>query len=158
MNKLFYIPLFFFSAYCHADYYAKVNYVLDGDTISVTKSNSTKYRIRLAYIDAPETAHNNSKAQPYGIESKAYLMSIVLNKAVYIKEKGNDPYGRFLGEVFVDGLNVNKAMVGNGYAWAYSYNGNPEYVALEKLARTKKLGLWNFKNPIDPYIWRKKQK
>lgn len=147
--------LILISAYSHADYYAKVNYVLDGDTISVTKSNSTKYRIRLSYIDAPEIAHNGKESQPYGLEAKAFLMSMILNKTVLIKENGNDPYGRFLGEVYLGKLNINQEMVKNGYAWAYSYNANQNYVSLEKTARMKKLGLWKGTNPINPYIWRK---
>lgn len=159
MNKLFCISLFFFSACCHADYYGKVNYVLDGDTVSITKSNNTKWRVRLSFIDAPEVANQskNSPTQPYGQQSKQHLMSMVLNKTVLVKEYGTDKNGRFLGELYLDKLNVNKAMVASGYAWAYRYNlPDKTYIDLENNARSKKIGLWKSPNPINPYDWRKK--
>ena len=115
MNKLFCITLFLFSAYCHADYYGKVTYVLDGDTVSITKPNNTKWRVRLSFIDAPEVANNakNSPTQPYGQQSKQYLMSMVLNKTVLVKEHGTDNNGRFLGELYLNKLNVNKKGIYN---------------------------------------------
>ena len=159
MNKLFCISLFFFSTCCHADYYGKVNYVLDGDTVSITKSNNTKWRVRLSFIDAPEVANQskNSPTQPYGQQSKQHLMSMVLNKTVLVKEYGTDKNGRFLGELYLDKLNVNKAMVASGYAWAYRYKlPDKTYIDLENNARSKKIGLWKSPSPINPYDWRKK--
>ncbi|HEE5902724.1 thermonuclease family protein [Acinetobacter baumannii] len=158
MKKLLLISLLFLSAHTQADYYAKVTYVYDGDTISVTKPNNTKYRVRLVNIDAPEVAHKEkaAPAQPYSAQAKQYLMSMVMNQNVLIKEHGTDNYGRFLGEVYLNKLNVNKAMVASGYAWAYRYKlADQEYLQLENNARTKKIGLWKSPNPINPYEWRK---
>lgn len=92
-------------------------------------------------IDAPEVAHKEkaAPAQPYSAQAKQYLMSMVMNQNVLIKEHGTDNYGRFLGEVYLNKLNVNKAMVASGYAWAYRYKlADQEYLQLENNARTKK--------------------
>lgn len=158
MKKYLLVPLLFLCAHTQADYYGKVTYVYDGDTISVTKPNNAKYRVRLVNIDAPEVAHKEkSQAQPYSNQAKQYLMSMIMNQNVLIKEHGTDTYGRFLGEVYLNKLNVNKAMVANGYAWAYRYKlEDQEYSQLENNARAKKIGLWKSPNPINPYEWRKK--
>jgi hypothetical protein len=71
-----------------------------------------------------------------------------------------DRYGRTVGEVFLpDGANLNKQIVGAGYAWQYKrYSKDPEYGDLEAEARTAKLGLWQDKNPIPPWQWRRGQR
>ncbi len=55
----------------------KVSKVIDGDTIWV-RSDSTTIKVRLSYIDAPELK------QIFGIQSKKYLTSLVLDKNVEI--------------------------------------------------------------------------
>ncbi|MDD2865428.1 MAG: thermonuclease family protein [Methylococcales bacterium] len=136
----------------------KVIRVADGDTITV-KSYQGKEKIRFAQIDAPETTHFGSAAQPYGKESAAFLRSLVSNKNVRVDVETVDQYGRNVGTVFVDGINVNREMVKNGYAWVYrQYAHDESLLELEKSARANRIGLWTLDNSIYPPDFRKKNK
>ena len=51
---------------------------------------------------------------------------------------------------------MNKLIVGTGYAWQYKrYSKDPEYAGLESKARAAKLGLWQDKDPVPPWEWRR---
>ena len=83
--------------------------VTDDDTIKVTK-NSIKLTIRLVGINAPETSKRKGEPrQPYSKKSTKYLAKLVLNRTVGIKSYGEDRYGRTLGVVLVDAMDVNLA-------------------------------------------------
>lgn len=133
----------------------KVIRVTDGDTITV-KSSFGKEKIRLAQIDAPETSHFGSIPQPFGKESSAFLRHLVSNKNVRVDVEAIDQYGRNVGTVFIDGTNVNREMVKNGYAWVYrQYAHDESLLELEKSARAGRMGLWMLDNPIYPPDFRK---
>jgi len=61
-----------------------------------------------------------------------------------------DRYKRAVSVILLDGRNINKEMVADGWAWAYrqyldrAYTS--EYIQAEKQARGKKLGLMPFTN------------
>ncbi len=124
--------------------------VLDGDTIDVVTDEREKIRVRLAGIDAPE------KSQAYGQRSKQNLAAMVGGKTVEIVDRGNDQYGRTVGSISVDGIDVNAEQVKSGFAWVYSrYNRDNELPSLETQARRDQLGLWRDKNPIAPWLYRR---
>lgn len=110
-----------------------------------------KYKIRLIGIDAPESVNWGLKkhVQLYGYESKMYLRTFLYKKKVRFEFDVTkvDRYGRTLAYAFLeDGTFLNKNLVENGYAKVYTFPPNVKYVEVlkkaEKLARTKKLGLW----------------
>jgi hypothetical protein len=72
-------------------------------------------KIRLADIDAPE------KGQDFSEKSRQFLASLVAGKTVRVEGAKRDRYRRILGVVYVDGVNVNEAMVKEGLAWRYHY-------------------------------------
>jgi len=126
----------------------KVVGVIDGDTINVI-ADGRQVKVRLSKIDAPE------KAQGYGQAAKQHLSNMVYGKYVRIVENGYDKYGRLLGEVFVDGINVNLTMVGDGYAWHYRrYDTSAEYASAARRARLLSKGLWAEKSPTPPWEYR----
>ena len=85
----------------------------DGDTIRV-RMNGKPITVRLACIDAPETAQ-----QPYGQNARQYLQQrLPLGSAVKLEQKTSDRYGRMVAEVF-SGININLAMVEDGQAFVY---------------------------------------
>jgi endonuclease YncB( thermonuclease family) len=136
----------------------KVVRVTDGDTITILTS-SGKEKIRFAQIDAPETSHFGSTPQLYGKESGVFLRQLVSNKNVRVEVETVDQYGRNVGTVFVGGLNVNREMVKNGFAWVYrQYAHDAELLDLEKSARARQIGLWSLDNPIYPPDFRKKNR
>jgi len=84
-------------------YTARVTGVHDGDTVRVTDAHGAKRRIRLAYIDAPETD------QAYGLASRDRLRGLILGKTVQVRVTDTDQYGREVAYLFSDGLDVNLA-------------------------------------------------
>ena len=61
----------------------------------------------------------NEPGQPFSQQSTKHLAGLVLNKVVDVKSHGPDRYGRTLGEVFLDGNNINLEMVKSGLAEVY---------------------------------------
>ena len=104
--------------------------VLDGDTVEVLHNGKAE-RIRLAQIDCPE------KNQPFGQAAKRYVLDVAAHKIVTVQVETVDRYGRTVGEVFLpDGSNLNKQIVGAGFAWQYKkYSKDTEYSDLEKSAK-----------------------
>lgn len=136
----------------------KVIRVADGDTITI-KTYNGKEKIRFAQIDAPETSHFGKKSQPYGKEAGLYLRQRVMNKNVRVDVEAVDQYGRNVGTVYLEGNNINRELVENGFAWIYrQYAHDTELLNLEKVARARKIGLWGLDNPIYPPDFRKANK
>jgi micrococcal nuclease len=75
---------------------------------------------------------------------------------VSVKDMDTDRYGRTIGMVTIDGINVNEELLKAGLAWHYkTYDKNPAWAKLEEEARKNKKGLWLQPNPIPPWEWRK---
>lgn len=131
----------------------KVIRVPDGDTIVVLDSTNTQHRIRLDGIDCPE------KGQPFVNKATLFVRNLVAEKEVIIEWKKKDRYGRILGYVFIDSINVNKELLRNGLAWHYKFfNKDEELAEIGQKAKDQKLNIWSEKNPIEPYLWRKRKK
>ena len=128
---------------------ARVLRVVDGDSITV-KVDQTKYRIRLAEIDAPELD------QAWGAESKAALRKKLQNEEVALEVIDVDRYSRLVARVFLNGRHINREMISEGHAWVYlEYLRDESLVPPEAEAREKKLGLWAIQGAIAPWQWRK---
>jgi len=128
---------------------AKVIAVMDGDTVMVLRDGQ-KIKIRMANIDAPE------KDQAFGKQSRESLLEMVGKKQVQIESKAVDQYGRIVGEVSVDGRNVNQEQVKRGMAWEYShYHNDKTYIGLQSDAQQTRRGLWAQTSPQAPWQWRK---
>ena len=112
----------------------------DGDTISVLEGGQ-KLKVRLACIDAPETAQS-----PYGMASRNQLKALLpLGSTVSMRVQAVDRYGRRVAEVIGKGP-INLAMVQSGQAFVYrQYLGRCDrgaYLAAERQAQAKRLGVW----------------
>ena len=138
----------------------KVIHVYDGDTIEVTL-NDKHISIRLVGIDAPEISKKSHvPGQPFSTKAKEYLADLVLDNVVDIKFYGRDEYGRSLGEVFVDGLNINLGMIDAGLAEVY--RGEPArgleitiYRDAERKAKESVQGIWVLRDQyFSPWDWR----
>jgi endonuclease YncB( thermonuclease family) len=130
--------------------------VADGDTITVLDNTNTQHRIRLQGIDSPE------KGQPFGNASRKHLAKLVTGKTVTVKWDKRDRYRRIVGFVIVDGKDMNLSQLKAGMAWFYRYYQkelSPEkrklYARAEDEARANKKGLWQDKNPMPPWEWRR---
>ena len=97
-----------------------VKRVADGDTITVITPNQTKLRMRMVGIDAPETPKGTTfPGQLYGKEAEAYLKQLIEGKRVKVEIYGVDRYKRLLSTIFLDGKDINLAMIEAGLAEVY---------------------------------------
>lgn len=110
---------------CLYTYMAVVTSVYDGDTITVdvdlglhTWQHDVK--IRLARINAPEV---RGKQKPQGIVSRDWLRSQIKGKTIMLKtiQDKAGKYGRYIGEIWLDGVNINDQSVKSGQAIYQSY-------------------------------------
>ena len=133
---------------------ATVVSVGDGDTIRV-RMNGKPITVRLACIDAPETAQ-----RPYGQQARSYLQQrLPLGSTVTLEQKTTDRYGRLVAEVF-NGININLAMVEDGQAFVYrqylSGCDAKEYLDAEFRASRRRYGVWQVEGGITrPWDFRK---
>ena len=127
--------------------------VHDGDTLTVLTAGNVQLKIRLVEIDAPEIK------QPFGQQSKQALSALVFGKDVEIRATGKDRYGRTLARVFVDGADVNLAMVKAGMAWRFDkYSKDGAFQTAQEEAQKVRRGLWADVAPVAPWEWRKQGK
>ena len=128
----------------------KVVKVQDGDTVTLLTADSTQVRVRLDGVDCPE------KKQAFGTKAKAFVSDLCFGGVVTVEDKGKDRYGRVIGVVWVDSINVNEALLRNGLAWHYKqFNNDARLDSLERAARSEKLNIWSQPNPIPPWEFRK---
>lgn len=127
------------------------HYVQDGDTFKLPDNET---RVRLWGIDAPE------KGQAYADEARDRLKELCEGKAVRLEIKDTDRYGRKTAIVWKGKTNINLQMVKEGLAWHYAYFAPDakDLAAAEKIARKARKGLWQDKNPITPYDFRKQSR
>lgn len=112
-----------------------------------------KYRIRLRGIDAPESA------MPYGKEAKEELTKVLQGKSLRVLVFDEDRYGRYVGDIYCNGIFAQEVMLKKGLAWHYTaYDKRPELDKWEKEARAKRIGLWASRNPEMPWEWRKQKR
>lgn len=122
--------------------------VTDGDTLLVER-NGREVKVRLAEVDAPETG------QPWAIEARRALASLVADRRVRVEETDRDRYGRSVARVRVGGRDVAEQLVRAGHVWHYrAYSDSVRLAALEAQARAERTGLWSARRPISPWDWR----
>ena len=126
----------------------------DGDTIRVTTAKGQKVTIRMACIDAPETAQGES-----GTQATLVLKQLLGAGPVEIRPQTVDRYGRTVAEVYAGGRNVNLEMVRMGMAYAYRQylSGCDEnaYLGAEAQAERSRQGVWRWGNEVKPWDFRK---
>lgn len=111
---------------------ARVINIVDGDTLTVQTPDTSRVKVRLAGIDAPE------RGQSFAEASRQHLREIVLNKTVAIEPGKYDRYGRVVALVRLqDGRDVGLAQVETGMAWWF--RGTQTSKTLKHAQRTKLL-------------------
>jgi micrococcal nuclease len=82
-------------------------------------------RVRLFGIDTPElkplkSIPNREEHIKKANEAKNFLSQLIENKIVTVEFKENDKYGRPLGSIYLNNINLNNLMIEKGYAKIYS--------------------------------------
>lgn len=112
-------------------YPAKVERVIDGDTIVVDLSLGLgvildDQYIRFYGIDAWET---RGEEREKGLKAKEYLEERLKEGKGEIEirpewgSRGRGRYGRWLGIIYMDGVNINAELIEKGYAEEYEEGG-----------------------------------
>lgn len=142
------------SAATDVDLTGRVVRVADGDTVTILDHSNTQHKVRLYGIDTPE------RDQPYGKAAKNALVRLIDNRPVGVVIVTTDSFGRTVGTLYRDGINLNEAMVADGYAWWYQHFAPHErhLQEAEQQARAQGLGLWAEPRPVPPWDWRRKQR
>ena len=138
------------------EYACKVERVVDGDTVDVVLDLGFdilyKCRVRLYGIDTPESRTRNKDEKVRGKMAGSFLKDAVdKGTQVVIQTKLKDSrgkYGRVLGNVIVDGLNINETMVKNYLAVAYFGQSKDDIEAEHLVNRDKLIELGKF-TPIE---------
>jgi len=130
---------------------AKVEKVVDGDTLAVRLAGGRRERVRLLGIDTPESVKPNTPVQCFAKEASARLRALLpagtgVRLVRDVEER--DHYSRLLSYVYrqPDGLFVNLDLVRGGYAQLLTYPPNVAHT--EELrraagdARQSSRGLW----------------
>ena len=114
--------------------------VIDGDTLDL---NGTRYRLN--GIDAPERAQScktaNGKNWPCGEAATKMLVKLTKGKPVTCTTLGQDIYGRDIATCQAGGIDLGRAMVAQGMAWAF-LKFSDAYEADQAQARAEGRGVW----------------
>jgi len=167
---------------------ARVAKVVDGDTIRVVhrrypfssgvlskdrgqKLSTDSIVVRLAAVDAPETAKASSPGQPFAETASQFVSDKVLDKTITVKMLSKDRYGRLVGRVayrdgvfgvFAPNTDLSMALLDRGLAVVYEgggaqYDGRKaEYRATEVYAKKRKRGLWSRRDFESPAEYKRK--
>jgi len=110
------------------EYKAKVVKVIDGDTVDVDIDLGfsvilSKQRIRLVGIDTPESRTRDLVEKFYGKLAAQFLKDrckkgSYITLRTYLDKTGK--FGRILGEIVVNNVNLNKQMINEHLAVAYT--------------------------------------
>jgi micrococcal nuclease len=112
------------------DYPATLIRIIDGDTfkarIDLGFSTYRNETVRMSGINTPESRTRDLKEKRHGLAAKKQLSDILTNAdqlVIVVKDVGK--FGRALGIVYADGLDVNVDLINKGYA--YPYGGERKY-------------------------------
>ncbi len=127
--------------------------VTDGDTLTLRLPDGKPVTVRLRDIDAPEIC------QPWGTESKAALSELALNKLAILTPVARDSYGRVVGRITVEDLDVGRRLVEEGHAWSTrGRNDRGPLVKQERMAKALSRGLHaQIPRAVPPWDWRREK-
>ena len=129
----------------------KITKMHDADIMTIRDDKQIEFLIRLKWIDCPDSG------QPFFNDAKDMVTGYCLNKDLVVKCDSHDLYGRTFAEVFLpDGRSLNRELVKFGYAWHWKrYSDDKDYADLEAKARMQGRGLWQYENPVQPWVYRR---
>jgi|TARA_R110000803_G_scaffold44979_3_gene95030 micrococcal nuclease len=134
------------------EYSCTVDRVVDGDTCDVILDLGFdilyRTRVRLYGIDTPESRTRDKDEKVRGKLAGAFLQEAIDNGSkVVIETKLKDSkgkFGRVLGNVIVDGKNINQAMIENYLAVAYFGQSKDDIEESHLINRKKLIELGQF--------------
>lgn len=117
--------------------------VVDGDTIKI---DGVTYRLN--GIDAPEHGQKckkpSGKTWPCGKRATAALGDMVVGSDIRCEGSQADGYGRTIATCYKAGIDLNRQMVLEGWAWAF-LKYSQVYAEEQKAAQSAGIGIWQAK-------------
>ena len=126
------------------EYNCKVKRVVDGDTVDVLIDLGFDIayasRVRLYGIDTPESRTRDKDEKARGFISKDFLKSWLDKGSVVIRTRKDKKgkFGRVLGEMVVDNININELMIEEHHAVKY-HGQSKDDIEAEHLVNRQKL-------------------
>lgn len=127
------------------EYNCQVTRIVDGDTIDVILDLGFKIlyksRVRLFGIDTPESRTRNKDEKARGKMASKFLEDSIASGNVVIRTELKDSrgkFGRVLGTVVVDGVDINQAMC-NAYLAVPYFGQSKDDIEAGHLKNRKKL-------------------
>ena len=125
------------------EYKAKIKRIVDGDTVDVDIDLGfgmilSKQRIRLYGIDTPESRTRDKEEKFYGKLAAEFLKdqckkSSSITLRTHMDKKGK--FGRILGEIIVEGVNINKLMIEEHMAVEYDGQSKEDIIREHQVNR-----------------------
>lgn len=132
-------------------YQGKVISVEDGNTIEVETKEEGVIKVMLSEADCPELT------QEFGQEAKAFTEDLIYKKKVIVEMKGKDRWGNKLAVIKLkNGKILHEELIKNGLAWP-AIKSASQLASLAEQAKSKKEGLWSKEDPMEPWVYRRKQ-
>jgi len=145
-----------------------VTRVVDGDTFDVRFANGTTDTVRLLGVDTPEVYGSNDPTEFEGVPDteagQACLRSAGEAASAALRERlaggeatlvldplsdGRGDYGRLLAYVEVNGTDLTRWLLEEGYARVYdsTFSRSDDYYTVESAAQEAGTGLWTCRSP-----------
>lgn len=134
------LAVFFLTACLALPASADVARVIDGDTIELAGRVVDLYG-----IDAPELGQRcnlpNGGTWPCGEAAARVLNELVGGARLTCTDQDAGPDGRVTSVCLLGGLDVNRQMVRDGFAWAAEPTDG-DYIAAQQQAKDQSIGVW----------------
>ncbi len=123
------------------EYKATIRKIVDGDTADVDIDLGFdcwmhNQRIRLYGIDTPECRTRNKQEKAHGLLAKKYVQETLIVGEVYaLRTREEGKFGRYLGEIKVGRTTINKLLIKEGLAVAYTGQSKKDIAAMHELNR-----------------------
>jgi micrococcal nuclease len=127
------------------EYKCEIDRVVDGDTVDVILdlgfSILHKARVRLYAVDTPECRTRNKDEKARGLLAKNFILQAVKAGEKFVIQThlkdSKGKFGRVLGTLVIDELNINEALVDNYLAVAYYGQNKNDVEVSHQLNRNK---------------------
>ena len=104
-------------------YNAKIARVVDGDTVDALVDlgfdTCKKVRVRMMGMNAPESRTRDLEEKKLGLAAKDRLIELLGDGDFILQSHGVGKYGRCLGTLLVDEVDINKTLIKEGHATEY---------------------------------------
>ncbi len=104
-------------------YNAKLDRVVDGDTVDALVDLGfdtwKKVRIRMHGMNAPESRTRDLEEKKLGLAAKSRLIELLRDGDFILQSHGVGKYGRCLGTLWVEDIDINKTLISEGHATEY---------------------------------------